>query len=423
MKRTSGSLRLLCAVAASILALSARAQEPPPPGSTVDSLLAYAREHNPDYAALRLDADAAAERVTSAAALPDPKFRINLQDITRSGEQSPSLSPGNVGSTRYLLTQDLPWFGKRELKRQAAEFDAESARGQAGGSWAELAARIKSAHARLYYVHHNERTMREMLDLMSRLEKIARVRYAGGLSAQQDVIRAQVEQTGMKAELVALENERRELEARLNALLARPAGAPLQAPHGLRPVPATLDHAALEARVRAGNPQVFSEAARLRSAEKNRELAYRNRYPDFTVGVSPVQQQDAIREWELMVEFNLPLQQASRRAQEREAEAMVRAARARAEAASNQALGELAEQLAGIDAARRTETLVAGSLLPQAELAFRAALAGYENGQIDFATLLDAQRQILQARLGRLKAQVEARVRLAEIERLVGSDL
>ena len=39
------------------------------------------------------------------------------------------------------------------------------------------------------------------------------------------------------------------------------------------------------------------------------------------------------------------------------------------------------------------------------------------------ALRLEAQRQILQARLGRLKAELEMQVRLAEIERLLGEDL
>ena len=395
------------------------------PGASIESLLEYARERNPEYSAMRLEAAAAAERVTPVAALPDPRLRVELRDITKFGEQSPTLSPTRVGSTRYLLMQDVPWFGKRDLKREIAGLDAEGARGQALGSWAELAARIKSAYAQLYSVYRSERYGREVLDLMERLERIARVRYAGGLAVQQDVVRAQVEQTGMRAELIALENERRQLQARMNALLARPAGAPLAEPGQLRPVPppAQLEYATLEERVRARNPQLFTEGARIRLAEKNRELAYKNRYPDFTFGVSPIQYENAIEEWELMVELNLPFQQASRRAQQRESEAMLSASRARAEALSNQVLAELAEHLAGIEAARRTESLTAGSLLPQAELSFRAALAGYETGKIDFATLLDAQRQILQARLGRLKAELEMQVRLAEIERLLGEDL
>lgn len=424
MKLPTSSLRFLLLALAWIWGTAAQAQEPLP-GDSVDTLLEYARAHNPEYAAMRLEADAAGERVTPTGALADPKFRVELRDITRFGEQSPTLAPDRVGSTRYLLMQDVPWFGKRDLKRGIAELEAEGAKGRAMGSWADLSARIKSAYAQLYSVTRSERYGREVLDLMARLERIAQVRYAGGLSAQQDVIRAQVEQTGMRAELIALENERRQLQARMNALLARAAGAPLAEPAQLRAVPAAeqLGFAALAERVRARNPQLFTEGARIRSAEKSRELAYKNRYPDFTFGVSPIQYRNAVKEWELMVELNLPLQQASRRAQERESEAMLSATRARAEAASNQVLAELAEHLAGIDAARRTETLTASNLLPQAELSFRAALAGYENGKVDFATLLDAQRQIRQAKLSRIKAQVEAQVRLAEIERLLGEDL
>lgn len=424
MKRTPASLWFLLAIMAGLLSTPVLAQDPLL-GARIDSLYEYARAHNPEYAAMRLEADAASERVTTTAALPDPKLRVELRDITRFGEQNPTLLPDRVGSTRYLLMQDIPWFGKRDLKREIAELEAEGAKGRVMGSWAELSARIKSAYAQLYYVYRNERLAREILDLMTRLEKIAQVRYASGLSVQQDVIRAQVEQTGMKTELIALENERRQLQARMNALLARAAGAPLAEPAQLRAVPAAeqLGFAALAERVRARNPQLFTEGARIRSAEKSRELAYKNRYPDFTFGVSPIQYRNAVKEWELMVELNLPLQQASRRAQERESEAMLSATRARTEAASNQVLAELAEHLAGIDAARRTETLTASNLLPQAELSFRAALAGYENGKVDFATLLDAQRQIRQAKLSRNKAQVEAQVRLAEIERLLGEDL
>ncbi len=124
-----------------------------------------------------------------------------------------------------------------------------------------------------------------------------------------------------------------------------------------------------------------------------------------------------------MLEFNIPLQQAPRRAMERESESMLSAARSRKDAAANQILGELAENLSGIEAARRTEMQTTTSLLPQAELSFKAALSGYETGKIDFATLLEAQRQIRQARQNQLKAQAEAQMRLAEIEKLLGEEL
>ena len=424
MKSFQSPRGLLFAAVVSIWCFAAQAQEAPP-GADVERLLAIAREANPEYAGMRYEAQAAAERVTPAGALPDPRFRTELMDITKGGEQNPTLLPSNVGSTRYTLMQDLPWFGKRDLKREIAEFEAEGSQGKARGTWSELAAKIKTAQAQRYFLHGNEKLTQEILDLIVRLEKIAQNRYANGLSAQQDVIRAQIEQTNMKNELVALESESRQVNARLNALLARPAAAPLAQPEKLRtlPVPGQLNPAALEERVRTRNPQLFTEEARIKAAEKGRDLVYKNRYPDFNVGIAPVQYGSAIKEWGLMVEINIPLQQSSRRSQEREAEAMLSAARSRKEASANQVLSELSENLAGLEAAQRTDVLATTSLLPQAELTFNAALAGYENGKLDFATLLDAQRQIRQAKQNQIKAQAEAQMRLAEVEKLLGEDL
>lgn len=413
------------AVALSIAAPAIALAGGTPPGASVDSLLELAKENNPEYAAMRHDADAALERVVGAGALPDPRLRVELQDITMGGEQRPTISPSRVGATRYTLMQDLPWFGKRDLKRDIATLEAEGARGGALATWADLSARIKAAYAQSYYLHQSARLSTEILDLMTRLEQVAQARYAGGLAPQQDVIRAQVEQTNLRNELIELDNAQRQTQARLNALLARPARAPLAPPEGLRalPAPARLDDAALATRMRARNPQLAAQDARTRAAEKNSELTGKNRYPDFTFGIAPQQSGNAVKEWMLMIELNLPLQQATRRAQEREAQSMLAAARARKDALTDQAQADLSDSLSALDAARRTETAISASLLPQAELTFKAALTSYENGKVDFATLLDAQRQIRQARQNRIKVQAEGQARLADIERLLGEEL
>lgn len=395
------------------------------PGASVEPLLTLAKEHNPDYASMRFEAQAATERIAPAGALMDPKFRIEWMDITKGGSQNATLSPNDVGSTQYTLMQDLPWFGKRDLKKNMAAQEAQASQGKAQGSWTELAAKVKTTHAQRYYLHHTQQLTRELLDLSTRLAQVAQVRYAGGLAMQQDAIRAQLEQTAMQTELVALQGESRQADARLNALLARPAKAALAAPERLRPVPVvtTLDADTLVARLQERNPQLLTETSRIRSAELGRALSLKNRYPDFTLSITPTQMQSRISEWSLMLEVNIPLQQASRRAEEREAQAMLDAAQSRRAATANQVVSELSENLAGLDAAQRTEQLAKSSLLPQAELTFQAALAGYENGKLDFATLLDAQRQVRQAKQAQLKAQLEAQMRLAEIEKLIGEEL
>jgi outer membrane protein TolC len=229
----------------------------------------------------------------------------------------------------------------------------------------------------------------------------------------------------MRVELVGLAGELKATQSRLNALLARPLDAPLALPAMLRPLPdkSQLDFAVLSIRLRRANPQVAVESYRVKIAEKSRDLAYKNRYPDFTIGASAMQRQGAVNEWGLMLELNLPLQRDVLRAQERESQAMVSAAQSREEATLNQALSDLSESLTALEVAQQTAHLMTYSLMPQADLTWRAALAGYENGKADFAMLLDAQRQIRQARLGQLKAQVDAQMRLTDIEKILGEDL
>ncbi len=394
-------------------------------GSNLAGLLDYAREHNPELAATRFEAEAAAQRAEPAGALPDPVLRTELMDVTNQGTTGPRVLPSQTGNTRYLLMQSVPWYGKRDLQRGVAAAQADQARGQTAASWADLASRIKSAYAMDYYLSASERLTQQTLSLLDNLEQIVRTRYANGLGSQQDVIRVQVETTTLLSELIGVQNERHHAHAQLNSLLSRPVNAALAEPAQPGPLPAAaqLDESALLERLRARNPQLQIAEAQIQSADKSRELAYVNRYPGVTLGVAPNQYRNSVKSWDLMLEFSIPLQQSSRRSQEREAEAMLAAANARKQSALNQVETGLSENLSALESARRTGTLITSRLLPQSELTYQSALAGYETGKVDFATLIDAQRQVLQARQQQLKSQLEAQSRLADIERLLGEEL
>lgn len=395
-------------------------------GGRVESLLEFARSRHPEFAALRAEAEAATARVEPAGALPDPMLRTELRDITNEErDASPNLLPPRIGGARYTFSQSLPWFGKRDLRRGVAGAAADEAQAKARAGWIELATRIKLTYAQ-HHVHLlGIRYAQENLDLMRRVAEIARTRYASGLGNQQDALRAQSEIIAMETDLVMLEGESAQASARMRALLGRPENVTLRPPEQLRLLPpvAKLDMVALEARLRAGNPQLAADDARISGAEKGRELVGRNRYPDVTLGVSPTQTRNRVSEWELMFEINIPLQQGSRRAQEREAELNLEAARLRRQGNLNQTLADLSEAVAGLDVARRLEALVNTGLLPQAELNLNAALAAYETGRADFAAVLDAQRQLRRARNELVKARGDQQIRLAEIEKMLGEDL
>ncbi|HET8747172.1 MAG TPA: TolC family protein [Ramlibacter sp.] len=396
-----------------------------PLGADLPSLLDYARQHNPELAAMQHEAQAAAQRVQPAGALPDPVLRVELMNVNNFGNDAGfNLLPSKVGETKYTLMQMIPAPGKRDLRRDAAAADARQAEARSAATWAEQAMKLRAAFAQYWLAAQNERITGELLELVVQLEQVAQTRYAGGLAPQQDAIRAQLEQTAIRSELIAVANEKRQQQARLNALLGRAAGAGLAEPRALPVVAAAaLEPQALATRVRERNAAVRTEAARLQAAQANRELALRNRYPDFNVGISPSQMGSRLTTWGVMVEVNIPLQQRARRAQESEAAAMVDAARARLEAAATQAAADLDEQLSALEAARRNETLIATRQLPQSELVLQSAVAAYENGKVDFATLLEAQRQARKARLDLLKTQAEQQMRIAEIERTLGEAL
>ena len=394
-------------------------------GSNLNGLLDYAREHNPELAATRYEAEAARQRSEAADALPDPVLRTELMDITNEGSTGTRLLPSQVGATKYTLMLSFPWYGTRDLRREVADAQAVQASGQVAASWTDLAARIKQTYAMRYFTVSSIQLSQQTLDLLDDLEQVAQTRYANGLGQQQDTIRVQVEKTMLKSELIALQNETHHTYARLNALLSRPVNAPLAEAAQLRVMPpaAKLDEATLQERLLAQNPQLRIAEANIQSFEKSRDLAHANRYPGFTLGFSPTQSGAAVKTWDLMLELNIPLQQGPRRSQERESEALLSASTARKQAVLNRVQSELSENLSALESARRTETLINTRLLPQADLTYQSALAGYETGKVDFAMLIEAQRQILKARQQLLQIQTDMQLRLADIERILGEEI
>lgn len=394
-------------------------------GANVQELLQWADSHNPELAAMRYEIDAANDRIVPAGALPDPVLRVELMDFAGPGAPDGfNPLPGKGSGTKYTLMQSIPLWGKRDLRKEVATAEVEQVKGRRQGTVAEIHARIKSAYAQYYQTVGLKKLNEDILSLLGDLEAVTQVRYASGLVPQQDVIRAQVEKTTLRSEIINLETEQQQANARLNTALARPQGAPLSTMPELRHVsPEKLDRTALQEKVARTNPLLATQSAQIATADANRRLVEKNRYPDVTLGIAPTQRGGSIDSWEAMVEVNIPIRFDTRRAQESEAGAMLAAARERQQAISNQVTGELQENLAAFEAAEKQERLIADTLLPQAELTFRSALAGYEAGKVDFATLLDAQRAIKRARQDILKARVEQELRISEIEKLVGEEL
>lgn len=391
----------------------------------LQELLQWADAHNPDLAAINYEIEAAEGRIVPAGALPDPILRIELMDF--AGPAAPNgfnVLPNRVGGTKYTVMQSFPLWGKRDLRTEIAMAGVSEAKSRRIALLTEIHSKIKIAYAQFYQPFRLKGLNQEILTLLQDIEGITRVRYSNGLVPQQDVIRAQVEKTTLHSEIITLEAEQKQAKARLNTMAGRSQHDSVAEPRALRHLPPEkFDAAVLPEKAQRNNPLLRTQDAQIIAAEANQRLIKKNRYPDVTLGIAPTQRGGGIDGWEAMIEVNIPIRLDTRRAQESEASAMLSATKERQQSIANNVMGELQETIAAYEAAREQELLVTNTLLPQAELTFRSALAGYENSKVDFATLLDAQRAIRLARQNKIRAQVEQEVRLAEIERMIGEEL
>ena len=89
----------------------------------------------------------------------------------------------------------------------------------------------------------------------------------------------------------------------------------------------------------------------------------------------------------------------------------------------NAALLAVREMFTKARSAAKSVAFYQDGLLPQAQQSFEATVTAYQNGQVNFVTMLEAQRTSRDARLGYYKAVVEQEHSIVDIEKTVGITL
>ena len=423
-RRLSAAPRHAAAIAACLLIVlpapmrPAFAQDGPAPlGATVEGLLAAGRQLSPALQAASLATAAASARADAAGALPDPSFTMTDDEVDRT-------SGPRVNKTYFMFSQTFPLWGKRDLQHQAALQAVEASRGQERATRDQFDERIKVAFAQYYAVSRDIAINADIARVARQMTGATSSRYGQGQGSQEAAILAATEETRAATEAIRLEGERNAAIARINALLARPAEAPLAAPLALRPIPASLPPVtALVERAQANNPQLSAAQADIQQAEAQRRLAGKAWYPDVTIGAGPVQRSVGPTGFSAILSFSIPLQQGPKEAGVREAVANSGAARLRRDAAIAEIAGDLGQAVAALNAARKMEAQLRTRLLPQYQAAYRSMLAGYGQGRGELNAVLAAEHRLHDVNLEILRIQLDEQTAFAAIERLIGGEL
>jgi outer membrane protein, heavy metal efflux system len=387
-------------------------------------LVAEALQHNPEIQAARKEREAAAQRISPAGALDDPMLEAGVLNLPTS---SFSFNREDMTMKMLGLSQRFPYPGKRELKQNVAQLEAESV----GYAYQETVNRVareaRVAYFDLALVIESMRLVQQNRTILEQMLKVAEGRYTVGQGNQVDVFRAQTQLSRMTEELIKLGRERPMLEAELNRVLGRTAAAtaPLPVELGLENVPLafeTLQESAFSAR-----PQLLALRSMIRRTERMLELARKEAYPDFDVRFSYGQRDnmpDGTRRSDMInltVAINLPVWRETKiQPRIAEAQAMHEQALSMYEAQRNETAMKLRQQISTAEQNARAARLYRAEIVPQSRLTVEAAVAAYQVNRSDFALLLDNQMAISNFEIAHAAAIANYNKALAEIDLLTG---
>jgi len=401
---------------------SARAEEP---GLSLSEAIAEALKNNPEIQAAKSKVESARARAGQATYLEDPEINLEAWGVPLNHPVSfRSSNPIIMG-----LRQKFPFFGKLGLKGDIAGEDVKMAAEELRAKQVEVAAKVKNAYADYFMASKSIEIQKQLLELVRQASLTADNLYRVGKTPQQDVIKALLEQTDALNKLTWAEKDRITAQAKLNTLLSRHTNSPVGEPSEFSLTPMSLQYSDLENLALEQRPELRALESGINKSEKSLELAKRNqKFPDFMLGlqywVAPDQSPKHM--YSPMVTLTIPFSPWTKGKHDyeiEEAAAERQMAKANRDAMKNAALSEVRETFAKVEAARKSLSFYQDGLLPQAQQSYGAAVAAYQTGQVNFMTLLDAQRTIRDTRMGYYKALVDYEQSLADLDRAVGVDV
>jgi outer membrane protein TolC len=402
------------------VALPATAPGGSPPRLTLREAVAEALARNPDLLALRrqLDADT----------LAPVQERFLMPPMVEAQAVEWPLDTPNPARAKVMVmaSQELPGRGKRALRVRLAERQADVTRAALAVREQEIVAAVKQAWADALLGRRTAETLRRTADLLQQLADVASAKYAAGRLTQQDVLKALVERSMLEEQRLMADEQARMAAVRLNALLGRPPGDPLEAVSdaaGEASLPAAAD---LERLALDRQPELSMADAEIERAEAALALVRRERAPDLVVAGGFMVMPDERNAWTARVGLTWPRAPWARGrldAMERTAAAALDAARARRHALEIRVRQMVHEAWVRADAAIARAALIRTSIVSQALHTMDVARVAYLADRADFLDVLDTQRRLLEAELQWHRAVAARDQALADLERAIGQDI
>lgn len=399
------------------------------PDSTMQlsALIQEALEYNPNLQSAQNTWQAAEARIPQAGALPDPLLVFNLMNMpvnTFAFDQEP------MTSKQLGIMQMFPFPGKQGVRENIAAENALVAEARYRELRNQLVKRVKATYFDLFFVDKSIETVQKNLDILQEFVRIAETKYSVGSGLQQDVLRAQVELSKMTDRSINLQKKRDAVEARLNALLNRPAEGPVGPTEALIYKPFQYDFEALKQLADEDRPLLQAWQAMIRQSEQRVRLAKKEYLPDFSLGVVYSQREElqsgtgGVDFLSGMLNVKVPLYfWRKQKKQVEESRYNQISVQKRYNDVLNQVYSGLDATFNDVQKNERLINLFQTGIIPQASQSLNSAIAGYQTDKVDFLTLLTNQVNLFNFELDFYRILSDHHKGAAEIEALTGTEL
>lgn len=370
------------------------------------------------------------------------EWRSAIEQIPQDATQSTTLSvaPGtNItnghtgwGSSSLTLVNDpqtdIKWPGKLDAAaRQALENARATGRRFLK---AKYDLRYKVLKAYYDYALNAELIRLEQSNqgLLRTIATVAETRYRAGRSGQRDVLKAGNEADVSSNDIANMRSQLPGQRAAINALLGRPADAPLSVPMRLpasrRVVYRDGDLVELAAKQ---NPELVALADEIRGRDEGIRLAKLQYVPDFTLSVGT----DLMGVTQsLLAQATVPvLRYEALDAAIAQADAKLRASEAMRREVGNNLTALVIADIRIVRDADRQLDLFDHTILPRARQVVNVARSAFETGDASepdaasLLNLLDDQRSLIAIERVAAKLRITQATHLAELESITTSDL
>ena len=393
------------------------------PRESLDDLVELALRQNPEIHAALHRWEAASARPSRIGSLPNPVVSLSYWN---AGSLLPGTSVGKdaMSFVAPMVMQRFPFPGKLRLQGEIAQTEADRKGRLYDAVRLNVVSDLKQTYFDLYRVERSVETVERNRELLNRFVRVARSRYEVGLGLQQDVLRAQVEETLLEERLAVLRRQAGSLGARINQLLHRSPDTPIRAVEqiALSKFEYTLEQ--LYAIAEEANPIVDSRRLEIDGSARTLELARKEHLPDFDVKVGRMFMGRFDDMWDVAISADIPLffWRKERRGVE-EAAVSLRESRNQFEATGQAVFRNVTDRYLAAQTAARLERLYREAVIPQASLTLESSLSAYRVGSLDFLGVLENWSTLLDFEVEYYSQVAEHEKALASLEELTGLNL